>query len=273
MLRTAALRSRKYELPRVRPQDSDHFFKLLIGHRAEYDPDAFRMKLSQKCRQRTGCCHIMRAVQKKAAEPLQPARPGCGVDPEYNIFFRNSQTLRGSNRHSNILKLMTPQKLRPQFRIPAEVGASHEPVSGSLADNRQICRRPDDHRFGGLDDAGLFGGDGFDCRSQELLMIQTNARDDRDILRDDIRRIQPSAETDFKNGELHAFAKVEKRHRRNKLKICRRIKQLFRRRCRVLDGCEDFVQLVIGNFPSTDRDAFIQPYQMRRRVQSGLGHH
>src|SRR5207247_10840232 len=166
MLRTAALRSRKYELPRVRPQGSDHFFKLLIGHRAEYDPDAFRMKLSQKCRLRTGCCHIMRAVQKKAAEPLQPARPGCGVDPEYNIFVRNSQTLRGSNRHSNILKLMTPQKMRPQFRIPTEVGASHEPVSGSLAGNRPICPRPDDRRAGGLAGAGLFGADGVAWCSQ-----------------------------------------------------------------------------------------------------------
>src|SRR5438093_12811827 len=170
MLRTAALRSRKYELPRVRPQDGDHFFKLLIGHDAEYDPDTFGMTLSKKGSERTGCCHIMRAVEKKAAEPFQPARPGCGVDPEHNVVFRNSQTLRSSNRHSNIFKLMTTQKLRPQFRIPAQVGASHEPVSGSLADNRQICRRPDDHRFGGLDDSRLFGRDGFDCRSKELLL-------------------------------------------------------------------------------------------------------
>src|SRR5439155_17733955 len=210
VFRAAAFRLREYELAGVRPEDRDHFFKLLVGHYSENDPHAFRMELSKKCRERTRCSHIVRAVQKESAATLQPARPRCGVDSANNILFRDSQTLGCSNRNSNIFELVTPEELRPQFGVTAEIGAAHEPISRSLANDRQIRGWPDNHRLARLNDAGFFGGDGFDRSSQKLLMIQANARDDRDVLIDDIRRIQPSSQTHFEDGEPDAIAKVEK---------------------------------------------------------------
>ena len=229
IFRAAAFRLREYELAGVRPEDRDHFFKLLVGHYSENDPHAFRMELSKKCRERTRCSHIVRAVQKESAATLQPARPRCGVDSANNILFRDSQTLGCSNRNSNIFELVTPEELRPQFGVTAEIGAAHEPISRSLANDRQIRGWPDNHRLARLNDAGFFGGDGFDRSSQKLLMIQANARDDRDVLIDDIRRIQPSSQTHFEDGEPDAIAKVEKSHRRNQLEGGRWIEQIFRR--------------------------------------------
>src|SRR5207245_4076455 len=148
----------------------------------------------------------------KSAEPLQPSRPGGGIDSSNNVFFGDPQTLGGSNRYCNIFKLMAAEKLRPQIRIAAEVCAAHEPTPRPIANNRQVCGWPDDDRLARLDDAGLFGGNSFDSRSQELLMIYANARDDRDVLIDDIRRIHPPSHTDFEAGEPHAIAKVGKFH-------------------------------------------------------------
>ena len=54
-------------------------------------------------------------------------------------------------------------------------------------------------------------------------MIQTNARDDRDILLDDVGRIEPAPEADFENRELHAIAKVKERHRRHHFEIRGRV--------------------------------------------------
>ena len=53
ILSAGAFRLREYELPCMRCQDCDHFLKLLVGHDTENDPDAFRMKLSKECRQRS----------------------------------------------------------------------------------------------------------------------------------------------------------------------------------------------------------------------------
>src|SRR5207245_11229232 len=115
---------------------------------------------------------IVRAVQKESAATLQPARPRCGVDSANNILFRDSQTLGCSNRNSNIFELVTPEELRPQFGVTAEIGAAHEPISRSLANDRQHRGWPDNHRLDRLNDAGFLGGDGFDRSSQLLFMIK-----------------------------------------------------------------------------------------------------
>src|SRR5947207_11570603 len=87
ILRAAALRSGEYELLRVWLEDRDHFLELLVGHRAEDDPHAFRMELRKERSERLRRRDVVSAVEKKASEPFQAARPFRGIDTLHDLVF------------------------------------------------------------------------------------------------------------------------------------------------------------------------------------------
>src|SRR5205823_5458555 len=109
-------------------ENRDHFFELLVGHRAEDDPHALRMELPNKCRERLRRRNIVSAIEKKASEPLQSSGPLCRVDAPHNIFSGNFQTLGSADSQRDIFKLMPAEKLRPQFLIAAEVRPAQQAI-------------------------------------------------------------------------------------------------------------------------------------------------
>ena len=75
-------------------------------------------------------------------------------------------------------------------------------------DDGQCLRRirGRDHRHAGLDDAGFFRRDFCQCVAQPLLVVKRDVGDDAGEWRDDVCRIQPSAEAGFPNYQSRIFA-------------------------------------------------------------------
>jgi hypothetical protein len=65
---------------------------------------------------------------------------------------------------------------------------------------RRIRRR--DHRHAGLDDAGFFRRDFFQRVAEPLLVVERDVGDDAGQRRDDVGRVEPSAEAGFPDHQV-----------------------------------------------------------------------
>ena len=128
-----------------------------------------------------------------------------------------------------------------------------------------IRRRHDWHA--GFDDAGFFGGDFFEGVAEPLLMIEGDVGDDAGQRRDDVGRIEPSAEAGFPNHEVaFLFAKKFQRHHRDDFKK-RRVMvggKLFQQRLQFRDEPDN---LVFGNKLPVELNPFAEGNQMWRGEQ------
>src|SRR5262249_10229723 len=98
---------------------------------------------------------------------------------------------------------------------------------------------------------------------EELLMIETNARNDRDVLLHNVRRIEPPAEADFENRKAHSVTEIEKSHSCDQLEIRRRVKEILCRASRIFHFGKYTLQFVIRNFLCSDAYPLVQPHEMR----------
>src|ERR1700689_84101 len=72
----------------------------------------------------------------------------------------------------------------------------------------------DDDRYRGLDDSGFLSRDFAQGVAQEILVIEIDARDDRDDRRENIRGVETAAETNFECTKLNALlSEIFERHR------------------------------------------------------------
>ena len=179
------------------------------------------------------------AVEGGAAVVVADAR----VHTARDIRCRQTQTLCGSNGDRDIFGLMPPEKTRRQAGVSSNIARRSADQAGSrlFANDGQVRGWPDDHRLATFNNAGLLAGNRFDRVSEKLLMIETDACDDRDILLDDIRCIETAAKADFQDRQLHTIAKVEERHSCDDLEVGRRVEQILRRGDCGLYSFEDFL--------------------------------
>src|SRR5437867_1760890 len=198
----------------MRLQNPYHLLILFVRHHTENDPYTLRMKLFQECSERRGGRHIVSTIQEKASDLLQTAGPSCGVDAANNGGAANTKTLSGSNSSSDVFRLMAAKQEWMKIWISLEVFpcGNDQALTSPFANNRQICRRTCNHRFTTFDNPGFLSRNLFDGLAEELLMIETNARNDRNVLLHDVRRIEPPAEADFENGKAHPITEIEKSH-------------------------------------------------------------
>ncbi len=64
--------------------------------------------------------------------------------------------------------------------------------------------RADDPRSP-LDDSGFFSRNLLDRVPEEILVVEINRRDDGNLRLDNVRGVEPAAQADFVDGELHAM--------------------------------------------------------------------
>ena len=140
---------------------------------------------------------------------------------------------------------MPAEESGPQFGIPNKIRSTHQTVPCPFPNDRQICGWTDNHRFPGFDDSCFLDSDGVQRVPQKLLMVHSDARDYRNFLFHNVRRVEPAAKTHLENREFHAIAKIEKCHCRYHFKIRWWIEQILGGRGGAFDGAEDFVQIVI----------------------------
>src|SRR5215470_13530110 len=113
------------------------------------------MVFSQKRRKRISGGDIVRAIEEKTPEALQPARPLGRVHTSHDIVSGKSETLRSANCDGNIFQLMPSKKIRLEVRIIPEVYATHQASAGPFTNGLQIGGRTDDYRFVFFDYAGF----------------------------------------------------------------------------------------------------------------------
>ena len=79
---------------------------------------------------------------------------------------------------------------------------------GPLQEDGRHCRLrlADHHGDAGFDNAGLLAGDQRQRIAQQVLVVVADVGDDAQQRRDDVGAVQPAAQPDFDDGDVHALA-------------------------------------------------------------------
>ncbi|OQC21953.1 MAG: hypothetical protein BWX70_03198 [Verrucomicrobia bacterium ADurb.Bin070] len=134
---------------------------------------------------------------------------------------------------------------------------------------RLIRHRRADHRAAGLDDAGLLGRDLLDGVAQPITVIQPDARDHRDQRRDDVGRVEPSAQPGFQHGQPDTrLAEKDERDGGEAFKEggFRSVRLHFQREHGLLDLAGGGLQHGIFDRGTIEQVALVDAHQMRRGV-------
>ena len=120
----------------------------------------------------------------------------------------------------------------------------------------------------GLEDPGLFPGDGFDPVTQKVLMVDPDPGDERQRHRvgwQDVGGVQPPAQTGFQQHEVRrCLAEGEERRRRGQLEECARLVAVG-----VLHPGQNVEQAVVADGLPAQLDALGKADQMRAGVDVG----
>ena len=109
--------------------------------------------------------------------------------------------------------------------------------------------------------------------AKKIFVIEIDAGDDGDRGSKNIRGVEPAAETDFENREIHALLReIFERHGRDAFEVSRMSAQLASRKQLlddVLDVREHRGEIFIADFFAVDANALVDSFEMRRSIEPG----
>ena len=130
---------------------------------------------------------------------------------------------------------------------------------------------PENDRNAALHDARLFQSDFRKRIAENLHMVHADLGNDADRGMDDIRRVEPAAQTDLYDGDIHLFfRKAGERKRRSQLKLGDMHVLFFARLHRVPDPFDKGGELFPADGHAVQPNALIVDLDIRRCIQSGM---
>ena len=187
---------------------------------------------------------------RRAPQQLKPRRPAHLRHPRVHGRVRDAPAARAQHRHrlerdGRVAQLVRPQQRQRIFRAPVgeglpvhAVGQRHDgghvhfrerdaPLRTDLAQDAAHLRRLRiaDGARAGLEDARLLARDLRERIAEDLRVVEADVRDDGARRRgDDVRRVEPAAETDLQHHNI-APPPPEPQHgrRRHELELRRRV--------------------------------------------------
>ena len=128
------------------------------------------------------------------------------------------------------------------------------------------CRRAEDRRPAGAEDAGLLPADGLDRVAQPFAVIEAHRDDGRGIRVEQVHGVQPSAHAHFEHGDVDAGTR-EHDERGQRVPFEEGQRHVA---ARGVDRGESREQFGVGNFAAVHADALVVAHEVRRREQARL---
>ena len=226
-------------------------------------------------RERGGARRVVRAVEKEgprsfAFEPLQAPGPAHGREAaRHRRLVERRDGARGRERESEVLSLVRSRQRKNGVRRRRDLHESRPdpPRLGMEGGARALggAQRPEERRLTLSEDSGLLTRDVLERGAENVEMVGSDVRHDRDLGPKDVRRIEPASDPDFHDGHRDArAAKQLERRGREGLEV-RGSPEARRRDAR--DDGERAVETFRRDVDVFDPDALRHGHEVRRRVE------
>ena len=223
------LRGGDDHLLRAREKDAADFVDGFVAHGAvDQAHPAAGVEAVDVGRQGAGAGGVVGAIEDDLGplgNALQTAGPAGARDAGLNGGIRNAEARQGHGGGDGVLHLMLAGQRAGQVKIAlagepeaaaagVQIEIANGPIGGAGYGDGKLGGALVQHARGfgtlaredgghaGLQDSGLFPGDGFQALSQEGFVVEIHGRDDAKIGRDHVGGVQASAEADFQHHHV-----------------------------------------------------------------------